>query len=851
MAFPVPSHLRKVDVSSHILSKLDSVTFQTLDSAVASSWRTELDESIRRTKKQIHDRIHTDLPAFEAQLASAKSAQQRLHALSRDVDALNRAVRDPESGITPVLLEALKRHQALAQASLNADVLRASLLHLSKCNAQLESVQTLVESGDLPAAVPASAQLSQMLETAPAPVSEATVTLDIKTKLRVLTNRVEELLSNTYAQSMVVSATEVVIRPSKPIPLSAILSSLSSSALSAHMTSLRRDLTTHYIDHFLDHPTSLTVSTEPDQSGLLVHRLQRLSSPPQTYKAANLTNLSRILDFISDKLLPILPQSQHDSFPRSLAKPLTTSIMTRLLIPSLPSKLEALPSFLELTKNAVDFETKYVVGLLKGDAFEREIKSWVDNVCAHYEKGRRLRILDDARAVILASATGAKETFFAELVIIPENTPTNLAEPTPSAAADVWSLDDAQSFKTGSSKSAIDTEDAQTPVTLGDGTKDEPTEEQTDASTQRSTETTSEELVEGDVVWDDDPWGDDSGVNEVTLAPSILPPPQAVPTVSPTAAQHRVPPNGRQKTNGHASNGVHQSSDSSRDSNSIGREPYPVSALTKHIIQAVEDAVQEGKALASSAIFSHSPTSTSAPGTLIMQSGALVLDLYRALYTVAAASRLSRTADHMQFSNDCHYLSEEIDGVLSRELRVPTVKDKLQECKNDLKLLADSWFYVGITAFTDTSDQERYDECEMAITKVLRDVRSVAHTWKPILPKSKYYVAVGMVVDGVLSRILDDILAIPDIPEVESHKLSELCRILSALEGLFVENTSESSFVVSYVPSMAEIFLPIRATGALVDFEIDELAKLVRALFADTPLRTRTLDKIMGGRPTR
>lgn len=39
--------------------------------------------------------------------------------------------------------------------------------------------------------------------------------------------------------------------------------------------------------------------------------------------------------------------------------------------------------------------------------------------------------------------------------------------------------------------------------------------------------------------------------------------------------------------------------------------------------------------------------------------------------------------------------------------------------------------------------------------------------------------------------------------------------------------------------------------GALVDFEIDELAKLVRALFADTPLRAKTLEKIMSGHPIR
>lgn len=37
--------------------------------------------------------------------------------------------------------------------------------------------------------------------------------------------------------------------------------------------------------------------------------------------------------------------------------------------------------------------------------------------------------------------------------------------------------------------------------------------------------------------------------------------------------------------------------------------------------------------------------------------------------------------------------------------------------------------------------------------------------------------------------------------------------------------------------------------GALVDFEIEELAKLVCALFADTPLRANTVNKLMQGHP--
>jgi len=51
MAFPIPDHLpRQLDVSSSVLSKIDSVTLQSLNSSVASSWRAELDESIRLTK---------------------------------------------------------------------------------------------------------------------------------------------------------------------------------------------------------------------------------------------------------------------------------------------------------------------------------------------------------------------------------------------------------------------------------------------------------------------------------------------------------------------------------------------------------------------------------------------------------------------------------------------------------------------------------------------------------------------------------------------------------------------------------------------------------------------------------
>lgn len=60
-----------------------------------------------------------------------------------------------------------------------------------------------------------------------------------------------------------------------------------------------------------------------------------------------------------------------------------------------------------------------------------------------------------------------------------------------------------------------------------------------------------------------------------------------------------------------------------------------------------------------------------------------------------------------------------------------------------------------------------------------------------MLNKSKYYSATGSLVDSVLSHIMEDILALDDVPEVESHRLAELCRILNALEGLFVEDVEQ------------------------------------------------------------
>lgn len=74
--------------------------------------------------------------------------------------------------------------------------------------------------------------------------------------------------------------------------------------------------------------------------------------------------------------------------------------------------------------------------------------------------------------------------------------------------------------------------------------------------------------------------------------------------------------------------------------------------------------------------------------------------------------------------------------------------------------------------------------------------------------------ALGSVVDAALSRVLEDVLNLDDIPEIESHRLSDLCKILNALEGLFVEDREQVRSISSSAYSYFNAFLASRPSSS-------------------------------------
>jgi len=85
-----------------------------------------------------------------------------------------------KTGLVPSLLRSLSAHSALAQESAKARIIHEALAHLSKVNAEYQSMSALVQAGKLPEAVEACHYLEQLLQETPVALNESSVMADLK-----------------------------------------------------------------------------------------------------------------------------------------------------------------------------------------------------------------------------------------------------------------------------------------------------------------------------------------------------------------------------------------------------------------------------------------------------------------------------------------------------------------------------------------------------------------------------------------------------------------------------------------------------------------------------------------------
>ncbi|KAH9166349.1 Centromere/kinetochore Zw10-domain-containing protein [Lactarius sanguifluus] len=921
MAFPTPSHLPRnaapQDVSSQILSKISSARAKSLNAEVAASWVAELDQAILESKAKIHERINADLPLFEQQFASSEAVQERFAALRANVDELNNAVSHSELGIIPTVVHALSTHAALAQRTQDTETTLDAMERLLRCREEFDYLVSLANEGKLTEAVQASTRLQNLLDTAPSALKEAEVLSSLKTAFRAARDRIEEQLTDAYSRSVVLSPRELTIRPTVQVrdsdivlDLTAILSSCSTTSLSEYLTVLRRDIDAYYIRHLLTQPVSLTHSFAKDVSGVLSHKLSLLSSQstPEDL-STRLENLMSLLDFLDTYLFAVLPSPHATNFKKTLCKPVTSALLQQFLVSLLPSSLSTMPQYLRLLKQAETLEEKYIIGMLGQDPRDREVKSWTDSVSSHYERKRRAQILEGARQMILREGDCAQIRVEADLPSAPP--PPSSAQATQGSGSssegawdvsdDAWGLEGEESGNTDNLGSAAEEEDAwgfddapaeRNPAelevspgpSLSKGTIAEPESVPPTDDSAWGWDDNDDNATSADL--EDDPWGESpkSSPERRTFVSTHKPASRLEKLANKAKAKATLPQStgSPMVTARHPPPALAKSNEPTVIGGATfkGKEPlrlvhrietYTVSKRTQELADMVDTILQEGAEFASTTIFGLGASATQSRGSVILQTGPAVFDLFRALYTAKFDQQPSEIKT-MVFANDCVYAC---GRVLRAAEKCPnSVKDGLLETADSLDSLGRKWFERSVEiqqdsvashlkraeGFVGTADQERFDECEEAVMSILSQVRKVAKHWAGVLGKTKYFDALGSLVNFSLMRILGDILALPDITEVESHRLSELCRILHALEGLFIDDPEQPSFVVACVPawlkfsylselleaSMTDISY-LFDEGALIDYETEELVKLVRALFADKPQRANLVNKLVAG----
>ncbi|KAJ3192330.1 Centromere/kinetochore protein zw10 [Irineochytrium annulatum] len=162
----------------------------------------------------------------------------------------------------------------------------------------------------------------------------------------------------------------------------------------------------------------------------------------------------------------------------------------------------------------------------------------------------------------------------------------------------------------------------------------------------------------------------------------------------------------------------------------------------------------------------------------------------------------------------------------------------------------------------------RKEAVERSMKQLMHLLSHLNQMWKPILPSNLCMRLMGHLVSEAFDAIIVEVEALPDITDEESHSLNAcLGRLLhadaffKAEEGGgapatmknwaqdYVSNWRKFEEITSVlVLSFADIMGRLR-DGRYADFKGEELAKLCRALFADTPLRQKNLEEIKRSLP--
>ncbi|EMR09636.1 hypothetical protein PNEG_02220 [Pneumocystis murina B123] len=159
--------------------------------------------------------------------------------------------------------------------------------------------------------------------------------------------------------------------------------------------------------------------------------------------------------------------------------------------------------------------------------------------------------------------------------------------------------------------------------------------------------------------------------------------------------------------------------------------------------------------------------------------------------------------------------------------------------------------------FVNCTDKQQIEICSFALSDLQEMFRVLSKSWGEIFTRETLFESIGRLLEIVVVYIITAIKDIPDISEAESKQLSTLFNQFAQVEDIFTVEKQMFPITPTYVPSwlkfryLLEILeasmqdlMYLYNSGALVDFEKEEIIDLLKTLFAETPSRAENILKI-------
>jgi centromere/kinetochore protein ZW10 len=822
-SFPQSEQLLTSDLSSQIISALLSQISQT---------RQGLNDEIKADSKDEAGNVDAwiaQAKKVQEDIARCKVESKRIVEEHQQLQVLRDQATDYQRKVD--LLET----EIVFTNSLNHELLNVSLATQS-----LRDVEQCLTRND-PCA--AATKLQELDKNSTTHLKSRTTTIirDLKDELRLKARfQLEQKLSQ-----------QIVVRRD---PRKGSLE-VPSNELDPH--ALNSDAILRALDSLGDGQNSIEPLTDKLRS-LIVHPLRRsarlkLSAYRVEQSALDieldprLPSLDLVLDFTLD-FLHFLRSSLSKTVQDATAKALLPDLMDVLvcdwLNPELPTDLRMLDD-LDLLKQRVNG----ILDDLKSSQWEgqEQLQDWTDDIQRAWLNKRKAATLDAVRKAFASARGNLRQVERVERQMI---STAGGEHKSVEGGSDDWDAnwDEDTKAKESAAETAT-TNNTEEDDTEGWGFDDEEENEQkADAHDGQIADTGDDDAADA---WG---WGDESPVAEKKLQPASKEEPKA--------------PNGAKPPN-------------ETEQEVTLTEVYSISEIPDHLIEIIGRDLSDAQTIQDT---QHKSLDSATASRGLLALPTLALAMFRA--TAPSYYGASATLTDVHRYNDSLYIAERLRdistppgmGSIESDIKAMEKFAKMAYSKEMETQRIIVWDLLeGAQGFTSCTQFPYSQEIENAVSSVVDRIRTLHAQWKPILSTSALMQSLGSLVTMVVSKVISSIEEMDDISEPESQRLTGFCQQIATLEDLFlstppsaashqevtpqepipmtavyVSNWLRFQYLINILESSLVDIKYLWTEGELsLEYSADEVADLIKALFAESAHRRSAIAAIKGSRISR